>query len=202
MTGFLRRLAAFVPDLPGPAPVTPASNPAARAAHPEVVSASSPRAVAGPRGRSRRFGRPRGGASAVEFALVAAPFLALFCVVAESGLVALEQQTLDTALDRGVRQLRTGIFQEGADGSDPGQRFRKIVCSGPSVLFPCTDLRLDVSRTVSFSTSQPAEPFDKTKKTWAAGFGMRFDCRIMSDKSQMLIATEIFQAEDYEPKPC
>ena len=29
-----------------------------------------------------------------------------------------------------------------------------------------------------------------------------FTGRIMSDKSQMLIATEIFQAEDYEPKPC
>jgi Flp pilus assembly protein TadG len=178
--------------------------------------------------RVRRFARHRAGASAVEFALLAGPFLALLVVVAESGLVALEQQTLDIAVDRGVRQLRTGIFQDGADGSDPSQRFRRIVCSGPSILFPCTDLRLDVSRATSFSTSKPAEPFDRTTKTWAAGFGTRFDCpqggdtvtvrvavpvmrlfqmldftgRIMSDKSQMLVATEIFRAEDYEPKPC
>lgn len=209
MTGILRRLATRVP-------------------RPPAVATCRASTARGSGRRVRGFARHRAGASAVEFALVAAPFLALLGVVAESGLVALEQQTLDIALDRGVRQLRTGIFQDGADGSDPGQRFRKIVCTGPSVLFPCGDLRLDVTRATSFSTSQPAEPFDRTKKTLAAGFGMRFDCpqggdtvtvraavpvvrlfqvldftgRIMSDKSQMLIATEIFQVEDYEPKPC
>ncbi|MGH1589643.1 TadE/TadG family type IV pilus assembly protein [Methylobacterium phyllosphaerae] len=186
-----------------------------------------------PRGRSaaecgRRFAAQRTGASAVEFALLAAPFLALLGVVAESGVVAIEQQTLDIAVDRSIRQLRTGSFQEGSDGSDPSQRFRKIVCSSPTALFPCADLRLDVSRTSSFSTSQPEEPFDRTTKTWAVGFGQRFECpqggdtvtvrvavpvmrlfqmldftgRIMSDKSQLLIATEIFKVEDYEPKPC
>ncbi|MDE4913193.1 TadE/TadG family type IV pilus assembly protein [Methylobacterium sp. 092160098-2] len=176
----------------------------------------------------RRLRGHRGGASAVEFALLAAPFLALLGVVAESGVVAIEQQTLDIAVDRSVRQLRTGAFQDGADGSDPSQRLRKLVCAGPSALFPCADLRLDVSRTASFSASQPAEPFDKTTKTWTTGFGTRFECpqggdtvtvrvavpvmrlfqmldftgRIMSDKSQLLVTTEIFRAEDYEPKPC
>ncbi|KAA0122318.1 TadE family protein [Methylobacterium sp. P1-11] len=179
-------------------------------------------------GRVGRFAGHRAGASAVEFALLAAPFLALLGVVAESGVVAIEQQTLDIAVDRSVRQLRTGTFHDGSDGSDPSQRLRKIVCAGPSALFPCADLRLDVSRAASYSTSQPAEPFDKTTKTWATGFGTRFECpqggdtitvrvavpvmrlfrmldftgRIMSDKSQLLVTTEIFRAEDYEPKPC
>ncbi|MBA9063685.1 TadE/TadG family type IV pilus assembly protein [Methylobacterium fujisawaense] len=183
---------------------------------------------AGTDGGIRRLRGHRGGASAVEFALLAAPFLALLGVVAESGVVAIEQQTLDIAVDRSVRQLRTGAFQDGADGSDPSQRLRKLVCAGPSALFPCADLRLDVSRTASFSASQPAEPFDKTTKTWTTGFGTRFECpqggdtvtvrvavpvmrlfqmldftgRIMSDKSQLLVTTEIFRAEDYEPKPC
>lgn len=178
--------------------------------------------------RTRRFVDNCGGTSAVEFALLAAPFLMLLGVVAESGLVALEQQTLDIAIDRGVRQLRTGVFQDGADGSDPNQRFRKVVCSGPAIWFPCTGLRLDVSRSASFSTSQPGEPFDRNTRNWTFGFGLRFECpqggdtvtvrvavpvarlfqfldftgRIMSDKSQMLIATQIFQVEDYEPKPC
>ncbi|MEE7446798.1 TadE family protein [Methylobacterium radiotolerans] len=176
----------------------------------------------------RRFAGHRTGASAVEFALLAAPFLALLGVVAESGVIAIEQQSLDIAVDRSVRQLRTGTFQDGSDGSDPSQRLRKIVCTGPSALFPCADLRLDVSRTPSFSASQPAEPFDKATKTWTPGFGQRFECpqggdtvtvrvavpvmrlfqmldftgRIMSDKTQLLVTTEIFRAEDYEPKPC
>lgn len=179
-------------------------------------------------GCARRLADNSGGASAVEFALIAAPFIMLLSVVAESGIVALEQQTLDIALDRGVRQLRTGVFQDGSDGSDPGERLRKVICSGPAILFPCTGLRLDVSRSASFSTSQPVEPFDRKAKTWTFGFGMRFECpqggdtvtvraavpvarlfqfldftgRIMSDKSQMLITTEIFQVEDYESKPC
>ena len=176
----------------------------------------------------RRFAIRRSGSTAVEFAILAVPFLSLLCVVAEAGVVALEQQTLDLAVDRGVRQLRTGVFQDSAYGSDPSQRFRRIVCSGPSVLFPCTDLRVDVSRATSFSAFQPAEPFDKTNKTWVLGFGMRFDCpqggdtvtvrvavpvmrlfrildftgRIMSNNSQMLIATAVFRAESYERKPC
>lgn len=176
----------------------------------------------------RRFTRQQAGASAVEFALLAAPFLALLVVVAEAGLIALEQQTLDIAVDRGARQLRTGVFQTSADGSDPSQRFRKIICGGPSVLFPCADLRLDVSTSTSASSSNPTEPFDRAKRTWTVSFGTRFDCpqggdtitvrvavpvirlfpmldftnRIMSNKLQMLVVTEIFQAEDYEPKPC
>ena len=63
-----------------------------------------------PRLRAGRFARHRGGASAVEFALLAAPFLALLGVVAESGLVALEQQTLVTLRDAtSANQPSTGI---------------------------------------------------------------------------------------------
>jgi Flp pilus assembly protein TadG len=179
-------------------------------------------------GLVRRFAALRTGAAAVEFALLAGPFLALLCVVAESGFAALAQQTLDIAVDRGVRELRTGGFQDGADGSDPSQRFRRIVCDGQAALFPCADLRLDVSRASSFSEAQPAEPFDKTKKTWVLGFGARFDCpqggdtvtvrvavpvirlfrfldftgRTMADGSQLLISTQIFRTEAYESKSC
>ncbi len=193
-----------------------------------VATGRRPGGTEGTARRVRRFAGHRTGASAVEFALLAAPFLALLGVVAEAGVIAIEQQTLDIAVDRSVRQLRTGTFQDGSDGSDPGERLRKIVCTGPSALFPCADLRLDVSRTPSFATSQPAEPFDKTTKNWTPGFGQRFECpqggdtvtvrvavpvmrlfqmldftgRIMADKTQLLVTTEIFRAEDYEPKSC
>jgi Flp pilus assembly protein TadG len=246
MLGILRRVGRPAPqrsaavqsddqnERPAPADGTVYAPPDTRPSGSDGAGRPVPAPTRGPDGRDGaggrvlRFARHRTGASAVEFALLAAPFLALLGVVAESGVVAIEQQTLDIAVDRSVRQLRTGAFQNAADGSDPSQRFRKVVCSGPSALFPCADLRLDVSRTPSFSTAQPAEPFDRTTRTWAVGFGSRFECpqggdtvtvrvavpvmrlfqmldftgRIMSDKSQLLISTEIFRAEDYEPKPC
>lgn len=194
----------------------------ARACRVAVTLARLPRRVGG------RFARNSAGATAVEFALLASPFLALFGVVVETGFVALEQLTLDIAVDRGSRLLRTGAFQDASDGSDPSQRFQRIVCGSQVVLFPCVDLRLDISRSPAFSSSQPAEPFDKTKKTWALGFGTRFDCpqggdtvtvrvavpvlrlfqfmdytgRIMTDKTQLLVTTSVFKAEDYESKTC
>ncbi len=59
---------------------------------------------------SRRLAVNSGGASAVEFALIAGSLHDALSVVAESGLVALEQQTLDIALDRGVRSIANGGF--------------------------------------------------------------------------------------------
>ncbi|MGT2481871.1 TadE/TadG family type IV pilus assembly protein [Methylobacterium oryzae CBMB20] len=176
----------------------------------------------------RRFAGHRTGASAVEFALPGG------AIPGPSGRRGGIRRHRHRAADPGHRgrperpAAAHGHLQDGSDGSDPSQRLRKIVCTGPSALFPCADLRLDVSRTPSFSASQPAEPFDKATKTWTPGFGQRSECpqggdtvtvrvavpvmrlfqmldftgRIMSDKTQLLVTTEIFRAEDYEPKPC
>lgn len=176
----------------------------------------------------RGLARHRGGATAIEFALLALPFLALLCVVAESGVAILSQQTLDIAIDRASRQLRTGAFQEGADGVDPTQRFRRVACADAVVLFACSALRIEVTSAPVFSASHATEPFDKTTKTWAKGFGSRFDCpqggdivtvrfavpilrlfrfldftgRIMSDRTQLLLSTSVFRAESYPRKNC
>ena len=178
--------------------------------------------------RWRTFARDRRGATAIEFALLALPFLALLCIVAETGFVVLSQQTLEIAIDRASRQLRTGAFQDGANGTDPTQRFRVSACADAVVLFPCSMLRVEVTSAPTFSTSQVTEPFDKTAKTWAKGFGSRFDCpqggdvvtvrfavpilrlftfldhtgRIMSDRTQLLLSTSIFRAEAYPKKAC
>ena len=101
-------------------------------------------------GAGRGFARARSGAGAVELALLAVPFLLLLCVVVEAAMMTLSQQTLDSAVDRATRALRTGAFQDAADGNDPAGRLRQVMCGRAAVLFRCQDLRLDVTRGSSF----------------------------------------------------
>jgi Flp pilus assembly pilin Flp len=179
-------------------------------------------------GAGRRFLRARTGAGAVEFALLAAPFLLLLCVVVEAAMMTLSQQTLDSAVDRATRALRTGAFQDAADGNDPTARLRRIMCGGAAVLFRCADLRLDVTRGASFASVRPVDPYDGRRKDWAPGFGSSFQCpqggdivavraavpvlrlfnaldftrHPMGANSQLLVATAVFSTEPYSGKSC
>ncbi|GJD54375.1 TadE/TadG family type IV pilus assembly protein [Methylobacterium dankookense] len=176
----------------------------------------------------RAFLADRRGAAAVEFAILAAPFLALLCVVVESAMMTLSQQTLDLAMDRATRVLRTGEFQDMANGTDPSKRLQRLMCGGMVVFFRCDDLKLDLTRSASFSTTQVAVPYDSQRKNWAAGFGTNFQCpqgddvvalraavpvlrlfgfldfthQSMGGNLQLLVATAIFRTEPYSGKSC
>jgi Flp pilus assembly protein TadG len=170
----------------------------------------------------------RRGVAAVEFAMLALPFIALLGVVAESGVVVLAQQTLDVSVDRASRLLRTGEFQDRADGSDPAQRLRQLMCGNSSLFFACRDVRLDVTRAETFKGSQVSEPYDTQTRTVSQSFGTQFQCptgddviairaavpilrlfafldftgRRLADNRQLLVSTVIFRAEAYDAKPC
>lgn len=74
----------------------------------------------------RRFGRARSGATAVEFAFVATPFLLLLMGILEFGLVFLVSTTLDHATHEASRQIRTGEFQQS--GAITADDFETLVC--------------------------------------------------------------------------
>ena len=59
----------------------------------------------------RRFVRQQDGAAAVEFALVAAPFLALIFAILETALVFFAGQALETAVANSSRLIMTGQAQ-------------------------------------------------------------------------------------------
>ncbi|MER2264497.1 TadE/TadG family type IV pilus assembly protein [Methylobacterium oxalidis] len=178
--------------------------------------------------RRSRLARDCRGATAVEFALVAVPFLSLLCVIVEAGFVFLSQQTLDIAVDRASRLLRTGEFQQSADGTEPTGRLRRLMCGNRFVFFRCDDVRLDVTRAGRFSASQVPPAFDSTRKDFVVSFGTRFDCpegndvvavraavpvlrpfsfltidgQAMSGGRQLLTSTSIFRTEPYQPRSC
>ena len=74
----------------------------------------------------------RRGATAVEFALVAAPLLGLILGTVELALVIMVTTSLETATETASRMVRTGEFQSSA--ANTRADFRNLVCNGMSWL--------------------------------------------------------------------
>lgn len=98
---------------------------------------------------ARRFRKDRSGASAIEFALVAGPFFALLIAVMEVSLVFFGSFTLENAVDRAGRMIRTGQAQEAGMNADA---FKTAVCGNVHALFDCEGgLKVEVQRFDNFS---------------------------------------------------
>lgn len=109
--------------------------------------------------RLGRFGRDDSGATAVEFALVAAPFFALIFAILEIALVFFAQQVLDTGVAQASRLIRTGQ----AKSFDEAQ-FRQAVCDRIDVMFDCSDdgpLKLEVLGFNSFTDISLDDPVNE-----------------------------------------
>ena len=117
--------------------------------------------VARPHPRSRlhrlftRFARARGGATTVEFAFVALPFLTLVFAIVELGLVFFVSVTLENAVIDTGRKIRTGELQT-AGGT--AATFKTAVCTEMAWIgAACSDaLSLDVRTFAGFSASNTA----------------------------------------------
>jgi Flp pilus assembly protein TadG len=115
------------------------------------VSAALPRMV-------RRFLRRKDGAVAVEFAMVAAPFLALVFAILETAIVFFAGQTLETATADSARLIMTGQAQKS--GFSQAQ-FKQEVCSRVYGLFDCVNgVQVDVRTYAAFSAINNAKPVD------------------------------------------
>jgi Flp pilus assembly protein TadG len=104
----------------------------------------------------RRFVRRQDGAAAVEFALVAAPFLALTFAILETAFVFFAGQTLEAAVADSARLIMTGQAQ--SSGFSQAQ-FKAAVCARIYGLFDCTNsLYVNVQTYSSFSSVNTALP--------------------------------------------
>jgi len=99
--------------------------------------------------------RREDGAAAVEFALVAAPFLALMFAILETGLVFFAGQSLDTVAANSARLIMTGQTQNMTQTT-----FMNAVCANVSALFTCSSMMLDVETCSSFSACNTSLPVD------------------------------------------
>lgn len=119
--------------------------------------------------RWRSFCADQTGATAVEFALVATPFIALLVALIQTFLVFFAQQLLETAVNQSSRQILTGQAQ--AQNMTQAQ-FATLVCSNLPILFNCNNLMIDVEVAGSWtgaSTGAPSLTFDNkgnVTNTW------------------------------------
>lgn len=121
-----------------------------------------------------RFGRARQGATAIEFAIIALPFMILLFGIIELGMVFLVSVTLQNATDNAARQIRTGELQNS--GANTKAAFAALVCSNMTWLSaPCASkLTVDVqtfSNFTALSAAGQTDPttFDPNNTCWSSG---------------------------------
>jgi Flp pilus assembly protein TadG len=112
------------------------------------------------------------GATAIEFAMVAAPFIALLFAVLETALVFFAGQTLEAAVADSARLIMTGQAQtQGLTQA----AFKNQVCARIFGLFDCANkLYVDVESYPNFAAVNTTPPvqngaLDTSKMTYSPG---------------------------------
>lgn len=108
------------------------------------------------------FGRDRRGATAVEFALVAAPFFAIVCAVFEVGFYDFQNEMLANTVNRAARAMMTGSLQTA--GVTTAQQFvNNYLCPSTGRTLPtsfnCSNLIIDVRSTTTFAAGDTTKSF-------------------------------------------
>lgn len=116
------------------------------------------KAQGGKRGFLHRFRRDTSGTTAIEFGIVATPFFALMIALIEVSLVFFANFTLENAVDKAARLIRTGQAQE--QGFSEAQ-FKQSICDGVSGVYDCIGgLKLDVTKFSDFAGVSLPDPLD------------------------------------------
>jgi len=120
------------------------------------------------RGLLRRFFKEKSGTSAIEFALLALPFLVVVFASLETFTAFTAEQLLANATETMARKVRTGEITFGIDpATDMSQeQFRKAFCDEISIIMTCSEteaknpsrLFLDVRSFADFSQIPAAVP--------------------------------------------
>lgn len=106
----------------------------------------------------RAFSRDEHAVAAIEFALIAVPFVALLFAIIETALVFFGGQTLETATANAARMIRTGQAQQNAMTAED---FKDMVCEDVGVLFDCSSkMHVDVRTFADFDSVDLTDPFD------------------------------------------
>jgi Flp pilus assembly protein TadG len=161
------------------------------------------------------------GSTAVQFGMVAAPFIALLVALFQTALLFLAGRELDQAVAQASRYILTGQAQ----GSSMTQaQFTSWVCGYLSALFSCSNLMVNVQTYGSFSsastsaptltynaqgqvtnswTYDPGGPGDivvvQVMYQWPVVLGpLGFNLSNLSNGDRLLMSTAVFQNEPYQ----
>lgn len=116
----------------------------------------------------RRFADDKTGATAVEFALVAAPFFFMMFAVLEVAMIFFVGTVLENATTEAAREIRTGRFQAAGGGAE---EFRQEVCDRAGFIIDCDKLTVDVRTYDDFAAADLTDPIDDEGEVDDEDFG-------------------------------
>lgn len=109
--------------------------------------------AAGLRGKLAAFAREESGMAAVEFAMVALPYLIVILGIMELAFGYFLDRLVQDAVMDARRAVRVGQIKAGATESD----FRNIICDtgAVKVLLDCSRFQIDLREVADFDGSRP-----------------------------------------------
>lgn len=165
----------------------------------------------------RAFWRGNQASTAVEFGMVAAPFLVLVFAALQIFLLSLVQQMLETAAEASGRSILTGNAQSLTQA-----QFKTLVCSKIPAILACSNVMVDVQVASSFSsatTTAPTLTYDSTgavSNSWAYNPGaagnivvmrvmyrwpvfnlLYFSIATLTSTTRLVMATVVFKNESF-----
>jgi Flp pilus assembly protein TadG len=176
---------------------------------------------------SKHFALCRRGAAALEFALVAAPFLALLVALFETALVFFAGRVLDEVTEEASRYILTGQAQEA---NMTQSQFQTYLCTSTntaalvSALFNCNNLMINVENYGDFASASTATPTltynanGTVSNTWTYSPGnagnivvvqvmyqwpivlgpLAFNLSNLANGDRLLVSTAVFKNEPYQ----
>jgi len=171
--------------------------------------------------RTQVFIRNENGATAVEFALIAAPFIALLVGIIQTFLVFFAGQHLQTIVTQTSRLILTGQAQ---DQGLSQSAFAQKLCANVVVLFTCGNIMIDVQAYSSFSAANTGAPtltyngsgqvtntwqynpgspgqivVVRAMYQWPVFFGpLGFNLSNLSNGDRLIMASAVFKNEPYK----
>lgn len=97
------------------------------------------------------------GATAIEFALLAIPYVFVIAGIIELSIMFGAASLLEGATNSAARLIRTGQIQQAGEDVDPEAMFRENLCEFTTALIDCDDVTLTVVPLTSFFDADEVE---------------------------------------------
>ncbi len=160
------------------------------------------------------------GATAIEFAFVAVPFVILMMAIVEISLFFAASSLIEGATSSAARLIKTGQLQQMED-ADPQEAFETALCDHASIFARCENLQFEVVQLDGFSDAANYQPeYDEDGNLVSNGFStggvndiilvrtiyryplvLPFFQQVFSDGAngtRLIMSTVVFQTEPYD----
>lgn len=165
------------------------------------------------------WGKKEEGSTAIEFAMLAMPFIYILMGTIEISLMFASNSVLDGAVNDAARLIRTGQVQQA--GGNPEDLFKAKLCEKSSMLLDCTRFQYEVVEMGKFSDfNSYAATYDKDGNLQSRGFNpgevnsvnlirvsyrYNFATPLIGDilangpnRSRVMISTVVLETEPYD----